>query len=191
MERIVVGVYRARAFHCVALTLAVLAIVAVAPDRAAAQRLTFDNGFRSPSGNIHCQYFNTDDVLRCDLKEIANRPLPKPRDCENDWGQAFEVFGRKADTGPICYGDTVMDDRLPVLGYGERWQRGDFVCHSERTGVSCLNSLGAGFELSRSTQTVLRSNADKSETRKSETRKSSTAPPGANTGGKSIGGSID
>jgi hypothetical protein len=118
--------------------------------------MTLDNGFRSPSGNIHCQYFDTDSVLRCDLKQIANRPLPRPRDCENEWGQAFEVFGRKNESGPICYGDTVMDDRLPVLGYGERWQRGDFVCHSERTGVSCLNSLGAGFELSRSAQTILR-----------------------------------
>ena len=135
--------------------IAMLAVIGVGAGPAAAQRITLDNGFRSPSGNIHCQYFDTDSVLRCDLKQIANRPLPRPRDCENEWGQAFEVFGRKNESGPICYGDTVMDDRLPVLGYGERWQRGDFVCHSERTGVSCLNSLGAGFELSRSAQTIL------------------------------------
>lgn len=157
--------------------LVVFIAAAFGPDRVGAQPLTLDNGFRSPSGNIHCQYFDMEAVLRCDLKEIANRPLPRPRDCENDWGQAFEVFARKNETGPICYGDTVMDDRLPVLGYGDRWQRGDFVCHSERTGVSCVNSLGAGFALSRSAQTVLRGSADKSDARKS--------------GAKSIGGRID
>ena len=172
-ERIVVGVYRTRLFHAVAAAGAVLAIVAFGPDRAGAQRLTLDNGFQSPSGNIHCQYFDVDNVLRCDLKQIANRP-PRPRDCDQDWGQAFEVFAGKNETGPICHGDTVMDDRLPVLGYGARWQRGDFVCHSERSGVSCLNSVGAGFDLSRSTQTVLRGKSG-----------------GGSAGGKSIGGRID
>jgi hypothetical protein len=186
----VIGGQRVRLFRAAAAA-AILAVAASAADRADAQRLTLDNGFRSPSGNIHCQHFNADAALRCDLKEIVNRPLPRPRDCENDWGQAFEVFARKNETGPICYGDTVMDDRLPVLGYGERWQRGDFVCHSERTGVSCVNSLGAGFALSRSAQTVLRGTAHKPETRKSETRNSDTGKSGANTSGKSIGGSID
>ncbi len=180
------GGFRSRCCHAIAAAIAVFAIGAFGPERAEAQRMTFDNGFRSPSGNIHCQYFDSDAVLRCDLKEISNRPLPRPRDCKNEWGQAFEAFGRRPETGPICYGDTVMDDRLPVLGYGERWERGDFVCRSERTGVSCLNSLGVGFELSRSAQKVLRASSG-----------GGSKPAGGNAGGsnsgsgKSIGGSVN
>jgi hypothetical protein len=178
----VIGVNRLRLFRSVAI--AMLAIAVFGPNPASAQRLTLDNGFQSPSGNIHCQFFDADAALRCDLREIVNRPLPRPRDCENDWGQAFEVFARKNETGPICYGDTVMDERLPVLAYGQRWQRGDFVCHSERSGVSCLNSAGAGFELSRSAQTVLRGRPDGG-------RIGSDRSSPANPAGKSIGGRIN
>lgn len=135
-------------------------LMGLGSDRAQAQS---PNGFRSPSGNIHCQYIeadaDSDAVLRCDLKAIANRPPPRPKDCDLEWGQAFEVFAKKPLTGPICYGDTVMDDRLPVLSYGGRWQQGDFTCRSERDGVRCVNSLGAGFHLSRSAQQVFRGRA--------------------------------
>ncbi|MFN3348998.1 DUF6636 domain-containing protein [Pseudorhodoplanes sp.] len=133
----------------------VMAIAWIAP-AAQAQRRTLDAGFRTPSGNIHCRYFDFDATLRCDLKRIVNRPLPRPKSCDGEFGRAFEVFAGKNETGPICHGDTVLDDQLPVLDYGARWQRGDFSCQSERTGILCVNSVGAGFKLSRSSQTVLR-----------------------------------
>ncbi len=120
-----------------------------------AQQRSLDDGFRSPSGNIHCQHFHWISTLRCDLKQISGRPLPRPSKCDMEFGQAFEVFGKKPFAGPICHGDTVLSDELPVLPYGERWARGDFVCQSERTGVSCRNLLGAGFDLSRATQRVV------------------------------------
>lgn len=135
---------------------AIVVLAASVPDRAGAQPPTLDSGFRSPSGNIHCQYFDFDHVLRCDLRTIANTPLPRPGNCDLEFGQAFEVFAGKDEAGPICHGDTVVNDDLPILGYGERWQRGDFVCRSERTGVTCRNSVGAGFALSRNAQRVVR-----------------------------------
>lgn len=117
-------------------------------------------GFRSPSNNIHCQFDDGSDnseasaSIRCDIRQIANRPPPRPRDCDLDWGRGFEIAG-KADVGArICYGDTVMDDRLPVLLYGQSFQRRGLTCKSEPGGVTCINAKGHGFQLSRNAQRV-------------------------------------
>jgi hypothetical protein len=60
----------------------------------------------------------------------------------------------KGPAARICHGDTVMDPRLPVLGYGEVWQRGGFTCTSEQTGVTCFNAERRGFSLARARQEV-------------------------------------
>jgi hypothetical protein len=116
-------------------------------------------GFRSPSGNIHCQYFDggldkppSANVVRCDIKSIGNPPPARPKDCELEWGQAFEINDRAGSAQRLCYGDTVMDPRLPVLPYGAAWQRGGIACKSGQSGVSCVNAKGNGFELSRNAQ---------------------------------------
>ncbi len=114
-------------------------------------------GFRSPSGNIHCQFFAGGDegaTVRCDLRRISNRPPPRPRDCDLEWGQAFEISARAARGIRLCYGDTVQDNSLPVLPYGRTWQRGGITCASEQTGVTCRNARGAGFALARAAQKV-------------------------------------
>jgi len=113
------------------------------------------SGFRSPSNNIHCQAFKQDDghVLRCDLAAMSNKPPPKPKDCELDWGAAFEMTdASKAER--LCHGDTAMDNTLPQLAYGASWQRHGFTCKSEQSGVTCSNAKGHGFELSRGKQRV-------------------------------------
>jgi hypothetical protein len=113
-------------------------------------------GFRSPTGNIHCQYFaiDGDATIRCDLRQTSNRSFPRPRNCDLEFGQAFEISGRATRGAPLCYGDTVQDDRLPVLPYGQNWQRGGLTCLSEQSGVSCRNARGHGFTLSRAKQSV-------------------------------------
>ena len=108
------------------------------------------SGFKSPSGNIHCQYF--DGEVRCDIAQLSSPAPPKPRDCELDWGQAFAVAINSRSGMRICHGDTAMDDSLPVLAYGSVWRRGGFSCTSEQTGVTCSNALGHGFALSRAVQ---------------------------------------
>ena len=81
-------------------------------------------GFRAPSNNIHCQFFAGDGgkdagaVIRCDLVQTSNSPPPRPRDCDLEWGQAFEISGGSPVGYLLCYGDTVRDDRLPLLDYG-------------------------------------------------------------------------
>ena len=118
--------------------------------------VTAQEGFRSPSGNIHCQFFEGDGnaAIRCDLREISNRPPPRPRSCDLDWGHAFEIARSGAAGTRLCYGDTVQDNRLPVLPYGQSWQRAGFACTSEKSGVTCRNAGGHGFTLSRAVQSV-------------------------------------
>jgi hypothetical protein len=111
-------------------------------------------GFQSPSKNITCQYFAEDrqNTLRCDISAMETKPR-RPADCELDYGGAFQM-NAKGPAARLCHGDTVMDPRLPVLGYGEVWQRGGFTCTSEQTGVTCFNAERRGFSLSRGKQEV-------------------------------------
>ena len=111
-------------------------------------------GFQSPSKNITCQYFDYDKEksLRCDISAMETKPR-RPADCELDYGSAFEM-NAKGPAARICHGDTVMDPRLPVLAYGEVWQRGGFTCTSEQTGVTCFNAERRGFSLARAKQEI-------------------------------------
>ena len=111
-------------------------------------------GFQSPSKNIACAYFDYDkqNTLRCDIME-ATVTARRPADCDLEWGKAFEMNAKGAAVR-ICYGDTVMDPKLPVLAYGEVWQRGGFTCTSEQSGVTCFNADRRGFSLSRAKQEV-------------------------------------
>jgi hypothetical protein len=62
-----------------------------------------------------------------------------------------EFGGLGIDAG-ICAGDTVMDPSLPVLAYGEVWQRAGFTCRSEQAGLTCFNAMQRGFSLARARQ---------------------------------------
>lgn len=116
-------------------------------------------GFKTPTGNIHCMLIPAASnavspaVLRCDLQKIDNRPV-RPKSCDLEYGQAFEVslFAVKGER--LCAGDTVADEKWPVLPYGGIWQREGFSCLSEQTGLTCFNIKRAGFTLSRSQQAV-------------------------------------
>jgi hypothetical protein len=111
-------------------------------------------GFQTPSKNIFCQFFALDGpaTLRCDMMEINVRPRP-PVPCEGDYGRAFEMTV-KGPAERICRGDTLFDPSLPVLAYGDVWQRGGFTCRSEQTGLTCFNAMQHGFSLARAKQEV-------------------------------------
>ena len=111
-------------------------------------------GFQSPSKNIACQYFDYDrqNTLRCDIAVMETNPR-RPTDCELEFGHAFEM-NAKGPATRICYGDTVIDKSLPVVAYGEVWQRGGFTCKSEQSGITCFNADRHGFALSRAKQDV-------------------------------------
>lgn len=111
-------------------------------------------GFLTPSKNIVCQFFtdNGQNVLRCDIMSMDARPR-RPADCDLDYGHAF-AMNAKGAAARICAGDTVMDASLPVLSYGEIWQRAGFTCRSEQTGLTCFNAMQHGFSLARAEQKV-------------------------------------
>ena len=77
----------------------------------------------------------------------------RPADCDLDYGGAFEM-NAKGPATRLCHGDTVMDNSLAVLGYGEVWQRGGFTCTSEQAGITCFNVDRKGFSLARAKQEV-------------------------------------
>lgn len=136
-------------------SLTVLALLAVA---SLAHAQDHPIGFLTPSKNIACQFFtengqrNDQAVLRCDIMNLDTRPH-RPADCELEWGNAFEMSAKGA-AGRICAGDTIMDPTLPVLAYGEVWQRAGFTCRSEQTGLTCFNAMQRGFSLARAEQKV-------------------------------------
>ena len=135
-------------------TLLMLSALPVLTLAATAHAQTGPAGFQSPSKNIACQYFDYDkqNTLRCDIME-ATVTARRPANCDLEWGKAFEMRS-KGNAEPLCYGDTVMDKALPVLAYGEVWQRGGFTCKSEQTGITCFNADRRGFSLARAKQEV-------------------------------------
>jgi hypothetical protein len=128
---------------------------ACSPHGTAAQT---QEGFKTPSNNIFCiiepPYDNhPDSDLRCDLQQMRSRPS-RPKDCTEEWGDAFSI-GQRASRGVrICHGDTTRNEELMELSYGSEWKQGGFSCKSETSGLTCANTNGHGFTLSRSAQKV-------------------------------------
>jgi hypothetical protein len=104
-------------------------------------------GFKTPSDNIYCQFDegvpgDVPSYLRCDIKEMDGAPPPRPADCDLEWSDAYAVFEEDRPGQLFCHGDTVIDDALPTLLYGDVWRRGSIRCKSERVGLTCTNALG-------------------------------------------------
>jgi hypothetical protein len=107
--------------------------------------------FRTPSGNIGCVYasdFGHRVSLRCDIRSGLKPRPAKPRSCELDWGDSYEM-GVRGRVYVTCHGDTAIDPRSHVLRYGTTWRKPGFVCTSKRVGLRCRNRSGHGFFLSR------------------------------------------
>jgi hypothetical protein len=125
-------------------------VFALAPAAASPSTLV---AFRTPSGNIGCVYDSgsspgSGPSLRCDIRSRL-RPLPpKPRACDVDWGDSYEL-GRTGRARITCHGDTAILPRSRVLRYGSSWRRSGFVCTSRIVGLRCHNASGHGFFLSK------------------------------------------
>ena len=108
--------------------------------------------FRTPSGNIGCQYWPADSAaglaasLRCDIRS-GLRPEPSAV-CELDWvGVELSAKGRGH---AMCAGDTAFVPTMRALAYGKSWRAPTGItCTSRTEGLTCRNRLGHGFFLSR------------------------------------------
>lgn len=103
--------------------------------------------FTTPSGNIGCAMDR--QFARCDVWRHSWKAPPKPRGCRLDWGQGMYVF-TKGRGRFVCAGDTTINPRAAVLGYGRSRRAGRFTCTSRRSGMTCSHSgSGHGFTVSR------------------------------------------
>jgi hypothetical protein len=88
------------------------------------------------------------------INQIAG-PMPaRPRACSHDWGDAFVVEQGDRPGYRVCHDDTVAGDALPALSYGDFWRQGSYTCTSQQSGLTCVNSKGHGFMLSRRSQKI-------------------------------------
>jgi hypothetical protein len=104
--------------------------------------------FQMPSRNIGCVFGFRQ--LRCDILSGLD---PEPTDaCDFDWvGVDLGVTGPAAAN---CGSDTVYDAGAPTFEYGSTWSRGEIVCESSESALTCTNREGYGFTLARGSWTV-------------------------------------
>jgi len=107
--------------------------------------------FKTPSGNIYCAYssgLGSPTYLRCDIRSHLH-PAPRPRTCvEGVYGESVGM-SRTSRASVLCISDTVINPGARVLAYGTTWSRGGFRCVSRATGLTCTNTRGHGWFLSR------------------------------------------
>lgn len=102
--------------------------------------------FRSPSGNIGCVLLGGE--ARCDIRDRAWSPPPRPASCRLDYGQGL-VVGRGGPGRFVCAGDTALDPSAKPLPYDTGARAGGFLCVSRTNGIRCQSPSGHGFFLSR------------------------------------------
>lgn len=121
---------------------------------------SYANGhFKTPSSNIVCSYFihigsrASESNVACVIKS-GLRPAPTRRPCQDGGYAGDRVYLRvtgRVDV-PSCAGDPgpyVYVDMARVLGYGKTWKGGGLRCTSAEAGLTCRNTSGHGFFLSR------------------------------------------
>ncbi len=114
--------------------------------------------FKTPSGNIVCQYLVGPSVafgavVACAIKSGLKPALPR-RACDiGSYASDRLILDARGPVGaPPCASDPsalVGESRASVLGYGETWSGGGIRCASALTGLTCRNKSGRGFFLSR------------------------------------------
>jgi hypothetical protein len=120
-----------------------IALIAVLIAAAPASASKF---FENPRHNIGCVISKSG--ARCDIRNAAWKPPPKPKACQVDWGFGLTV-SRQGFAEWVCAGDTVFGGKQ-VLGYRESITRGRFTCTTYRNGVHCVNERNQhGFKLAR------------------------------------------
>jgi hypothetical protein len=115
--------------------------------------------FKTPSANIVCEYFiqigsrASESSVGCVIRS-GLKPAPPRRPCQEGGYAGDRVY--LGVTGrvrvPSCAGDPgpyVSVNTARVLGYGKTWSGGGFRCTSAESGLTCRNTSGHGFFLSR------------------------------------------
>lgn len=112
-----------------------------------------DEYFHTPSGNIYCQGAN--DGVTCYIMDKTNTAIvSRPNDCDLDWGNLFYLEAPRGRAELVCHGDALDLADTKKLAYGKTIKGKGWQCTSQKTGLTCKNSQGHGFTLSRKKQTL-------------------------------------
>jgi hypothetical protein len=109
--------------------------------------------FRTPTGNIGCAFSeglvgDLTPTIRCDIRSrLVPQPQP-PKNCPLDSGDSIQIT-RGGRAILVCHGDTAIDPHARVLAYGHQFRRDGVGCVSRATGITCANTQGHGFFMSR------------------------------------------
>lgn len=129
------------------LTIAFATIAVFGAGSAAAEPTYTPEGFRSPSGNITC--VSGGGAVACEINDHAYANPPRPEDCHGSYGDRL-AMRNGAIPIIVCHNDTIRDESLPILSYGEAYVRGDLRCVSSTSDVTCTNTRTYhAFTLSR------------------------------------------
>ena len=110
--------------------------------------LAAPTSFVLPSGNIYCALVGVNqDALRCEIRSMLNPKPPQPDSCEFDWGAGF-LLPQQSKPQVLCISDTIGGSDY-TLSYESIWSNAGFECKSQTIGLTCKNSNGQGFFLSR------------------------------------------
>lgn len=113
--------------------------------------------FVSPSGNISCVINEVFGVSCHVLEHEWTIESPTEADCEFDWGDNVSLTPDGIEYG--CYSDVYWDLEAEVLPYGSAIQVDGFDCKSERTGITCFNSVDDGFTIARANLEIFEDNS--------------------------------
>src|SRR3954453_21713365 len=110
--------------------------------------------FQTPSHNIAC--VGDAKSIRCDTRFVTKyaQPRYKPRHCDVDWGPLG--MGPLGRAGVLCVGDTALNAKAKVLGYGQSKLFGAcFRCTSRTSGLRCKPLRPRFLPLARETVDLL------------------------------------
>ena len=108
----------------------------------------------TPTRNIGCIASTSSGKarLRCDIRSHTFVPPQQPNSCDLDYGDSFSL-GATGTARWMCHGDTALSGPggkgFTTVAYGRNWKWGPFTCQVRLTGVTCRNSSGRGFFLSK------------------------------------------
>lgn len=125
--------------------------------------------FETPSENIQCtvgEGFDENEQAQSDIScTIIDRSgppaLPRPNNCASAWGHMFFMRNK----GPVqmeCGAPSQDRSGSSRADYGVTAEIVGMTCHSSQQGLTCTNSDGNGFFLSRRRQAVFGPNVGQS-----------------------------
>lgn len=120
------------------------------PETAPDPELTGVQLFTSPSKNISCEISALG--ARCDILTIDTEVQENPPGCTGTIGQVVLLTAQGTEVPCVEPLDGVNQDlsEYQELGYGEKIEVNNYLCASERTGVTCTDTTtNRGFSLAR------------------------------------------